>query len=145
MSNCSDIAVTQGCLANVAGLRTTIMVHYEYRTAANGNRTLHATRYTDAAGAPITLAVGETVSAGACPVISPDVEWLSLCDVSAAGVVTEFERRSITSFDSAGVASTVVADFASDRVTAYVPSGTVVACNQDCDPVAPVGIVTTWG
>ena len=145
MSTCFLLEALPGCLTNAAGVKTSISIHYEYRASATGAAVLHATRYTDAAGVPITLAVGDVVSVGACPVAAPDVEWERLCDVSAAGVVTEFFRRSITSFDAAGVPSVAVADFALDKVTAYAPAGTVTQCNLDCDVVAPVGVVATWG
>jgi len=144
MSLCSEFTALAGCL-DVAGVKTSVTIHYEYRTAANGARTLHATRYTDAAGTPIVVGVGDTVTPGACALAAPDVEWEKLCDVDAAGVVTEFFRRSITSFDAAGAATTTTADFELDKVTAYVPAGTVGSCNADCDVIAPVGVVATWG
>ena len=101
------------------------------------------------AGADVTATVNPlTLAEGACPaaaVVPADVEFLPLCDVSAAGVVTEFVRRVVTTFDAAGVPTTATADFATDLVTPYTPTGTVGKCNQDCDVAAPVGVVATWG
>jgi hypothetical protein len=145
MTTCFAMEVTPGCLTTAAGTKETVSIHYEYRASAAGNPVIHAVRYTNAAGTPIILAVGDTVIPGACPVSPPDVEWERLCDVSVAGVVTEFFRRSITVWDAAGVPTVTVTDWQLDKVTAYAPAGTVTECNLDCDVVAPVGLVTTWG
>lgn len=142
---CSEMEAITGCLTNAAGLKSNVAIHYEYRVSAAGERTLHKTRYTDSAGAPLTLVAGDVVSVGQCPVAQPDVEFEILCDKSAAGVVTEFVRRKVTTFSATNVPTTVVTNLALDYLTAYAPTGTVGACNQDCDAVAPVGLVTTWG
>jgi hypothetical protein len=142
---CSEMEAIVGCLTTVAGVKTDVTIHYEYRVASNGNRTLHATRYTNAAGVPVVPAGTDVITPGACPVAQPDVEFEILCDRSAAGVVTEFVRRKVTTFSSTGVPTTVVTNLGLDYVTAYAPTGTVGACNQDCDVVAAVGLVTTWG
>jgi len=142
---CKQLATAEVCYNNGFGVPITLIAHYEYRDNALGNAVIHATRYTTPDGAPVDTTNG-TVSAGACAVIPPDVEWETLCDVNATtGAVTEFFRRSITSFDGLGVPTVVVTDWELDKVTAYVPAGTVTKCNEDCDPVAPVGVVTTWG
>jgi hypothetical protein len=142
---CRDISVAPVCYKSAAGLLTTLQAHYEYRTSATGGTLIHATRYTDAAGVPFDTSAG-TVSAGSCPVAQPDVEFERLCDVSAAGVVTEFMRRTITIFDSAtGAIIPLVADFQLDHVTAYAVTGTVTTCDSGCDVVAPVGVLVSWG
>jgi hypothetical protein len=141
---CRDIETELVCFVTAAGVAQSLVAHYEYRKAANGNTVLHAVRYTAPDGTPVATA-GGTVTAGACALPAPDVEWDKLCDVSAAGVVTEFWRRVITTWNSAGVATNTVADFQLDKSTAYVPAGTVGACDQDCDAVAPVGLVAVWG
>jgi len=82
---------------------------------------------------------------GACATASPDVEFETLCDTSAAGVVTEFIRRTVTVFSASGAPTTTYADFTVDFSTAYAQAGTVGKCNQDCDVAAPVGVVATWG
>jgi hypothetical protein len=131
------------CFTNGA-VKTTLVAHYEYRANAAGNTVLHATRYTDAAGAPVDTSAG-TVAVGACAVAAPDVEFIKLCDTSAAGVVTEFYRRVNTTFDANGVPTSVSADVGLDFVTPYVPAGTVGDCASQCDVIAPVGLVNTWG
>jgi hypothetical protein len=143
--NCSEIAVANGCMTNAAGIKTGVNIHYEYALNAAGETIVYKTRYTDAAGVPIVLGAGESVAPGPCATIPPDVEWEKLCDKAATGVVTEFFRRSITSFNSAGVASVVASDWQLDKTTAYVPAGTVGACQQDCDAKTAAGVVTTWG
>lgn len=142
---CSEMEVVAGCLTTAAGVKTDIAIHYEYRVSEAGERTLHKTRYTNAAGVPITPAGTDVVTVGQCPIAQPDVEFEILCDKSAAGVVTEFVRRKVTVFSSTNVPTTTVTNLGLDYTTAYTPSGTVGACNQDCDAVAPVGLVTTWG
>lgn len=141
--NCKDLATALVCY-NDGTVNTTLVAHYEYGKNAAGNTIIVSTRYTTSAGTPVDTSTG-TVTAGACALTPPDVEFEKLCDVSAAGVVTEFFRRSITSFNSVGAATVVVTDWALDKVTAYVPAGTVTSCNQDCDAVTPLGVLTTWG
>lgn len=141
--NCKELATALVCFNN-GTTNETLIAHYEYGLNATGGTILVATRYTNAAGVPVDTSAG-TVTAGACAVIPADVEWEELCDVQANGTVIEFFRRSITTFDSVGMATVTVTDWALDKVTAYVPTGTVGACNQDCDPALPLGVVATWG
>jgi len=141
---CKELTTALGCYDDGTGALQTVIAHYEYGTNAAGNTILVATRYTDIAGTPIDTS-GGTVAAGACPVASPDVEWKTLCDVQADGSVVEFCRRSITSFAADGTPTTVTADFEVDQVTAYTPTGTVGACNEDCDAATAQGLLTTWG
>lgn len=144
--SCRDFSSVPVCFTDGAGVRTTLVAHYEYRKNAAGNSVLHATRYTDAAGVPVNTAAG-TVTVGACAISPPDIEWTLLCDVQPSGVVVEFWQQIITSYNASGavIQPSVVNTFAADKVTPYVPTGTVAACSQDCDPVAPVGLLTTWG
>jgi hypothetical protein len=78
------------------------------------------------------------------PPANADVEFETLCDVSAAGVATEFVRRTVTTFDNSGTPTTIMTNLTLDYVTAYTPNGTVGACGQDCDTITPVGLVATW-
>ena len=142
---CSELQTIVGCQTSAAGVKTNIVIHYEYRVSATDARTLHATRYTNAAGVPIVPGATDTVTPGQCPIAQPDVEFDVLCDKLASGVVVEFVRRTVTTFSSTNVPTTIATNLQLDYVTAYVPAGTVGACNQECDPVAPVGLVNTWG
>jgi hypothetical protein len=141
--DCKELATAEVCFTNGA-VKTSLVAHYEYRQNAAGNTVLYATRYTDAAGVAVDTSAG-TVAVGACAVAAPDVEFIKLCDVSAAGVVTEFYRRVNTTFDANGAPTSVAADVQLDMVTAYAPTGTVGDCANQCDVTAPVGLVTTWG
>lgn len=143
---CRQLATAEVCYTDGAGVRQTLVAHYEYREAPSGATILHATRYTTAAGVPVDTSAG-TVVVGACPVGTPDVEWELLCDTDAAGVTTQFFRRSITSFDANGavIVPVAVTNWALDKITPYVVAGVVTACPDDCDVVAPVGLVITWG
>ena len=140
---CKQLSTSLVCF-NDGVINTTLVAHYEYGTNAAGATILVSTRYTDSAGVPVDTA-GGTVTAGACALTPPDVEFEKLCDVQASGVVIEFFRRSITSFDSVGVPTVTVTNWALDKVTAYAPTGVVGACNQDCDAATAVGLITTWG
>lgn len=140
---CTQMATAEVCFNNGTSNQT-LIAHYEYGVNGTGDTILVATRYTNAAGVPVDTAAG-TVTAGACAITPPDVEYSKLCDVQADGSVVEFFRRTITSFDSTGEASVVVTDFELDKVTEYTVAGTVAACNEDCDPATALGVLTTWG
>lgn len=137
MSKCLNNTTVLGCYTGGAG-PVSVVIHYAY-----DNQGAPAVRITDLAGAPIAGATLANTSAGACAVPSPDVEWVELCDTAANGVVTGFTRRSITSFDAAGVPTTTVANFQLDRVTVYAPTGTVGLC-EACAPLASRGIQAAW-
>lgn len=145
MSNCRDFTTAEVCAADAAGVRTTLIAHYEYGSDAAGNSILVATRYTDTAGVPVDTAA-MTLTGGACPVASPDVEWERLCDIEAGGDFTEFMCRTITSFDTTGapVEPGLVEYFELDKVTPYVPAGDIGPC-PECPPAVAAGVLTTWG
>ena len=140
---CTQFATAEVCY-NDGTANQTLVAHYEYGVNGEGKTILVATRYTNAAGVPVDTSAG-TVTAGACALTPPDVEYDKLCDVQADGSIVEFFRRTITSFDSIGTATTVVTDFELDKVTEYTVTGDVAACNQDCDPATAQGVVATWG
>ena len=140
---CTQLATAEVCF-NDGAVNQTLIAHYEYGVNDQDKTILVATRYTDAAGSPVDTSEG-TVTAGACALTPPDVEFEKLCDVQADGTIIEFFRRSITTFDSVGVPTVTVTDWELDKVTAYTPTGTVGACNEDCDPAVAVGVVATWG
>lgn len=137
MTACLNNTAVAGCY-NSPGGPVSVTIHYTYDNA--GAPGMHIT---DITGAVIAGATAANTSVGACAVASPDVEWLSLCDVNA-GVSTKFERRSITSFAPDGTPTTVTTDFEQDRVTAYVATGTVGECACDPLPAAQRGIQAAW-
>ena len=139
---CSTFTTAEVCY-NDGTTNETLIAHYEYATGADGAALLHKVRYTRADGTVVDTAAG-TVTAGACALTPPDVEFEKLCDVQADGSIVEFFRRSITTFDSVGTPTVTVTDWELDKVTSYTPVGDVVACDQDCDPVAAEGVVTVW-
>ena len=114
------------------------MIHYTFDNAG-----APAVRTTDTAGVVIAGATAVNTVPGACAAAASDVEWEQLCDVAANGSSTPFFRRSITSFDAAGLPTTVAADFALDKTTAYVPAGTVGAC-PSCAQLAARGLQAAW-
>jgi hypothetical protein len=142
--NCKTLETSLVCYNN-GTTNETLVAHYEYGKNATGNTILVAVRYTDASGTVIDT-TGGTVTAGQCMIIAPDIEFEKLCDVNTTtGIVTEFLRRSVTTFNSIGTPTLTVTDWQLDKITPYVITGTVGACNQDCDPVTSLGVLTTWG
>lgn len=100
-------------------------------------------------GADVTGTVAaSSLAEGPCPAaatVPADVEFLELCDVSGAGVTTEFVRRVVTTFSATGAPTTTLTDLAADLVTPYTPTGTVGECNKDCAPATAQGVLATWG
>ena len=143
--NCTEMSAVMACYNDGIVAPRTLVAHYEYRQDENGSVILYATRYTEIDGVTVVDTTGGTVTAGACAMIPPDVEYERLCDTDAAGVVTEFFRRSITSFNTAGVPTIAVTDWALDKITPYVVAGTVGACNKDCDVIPSQGVQLAWG
>lgn len=136
--SCRIVEKEVACFTDAAGVPAGVFANSVY----DANGAPIAMYYTDAAGAVVDTSVG-TVTAGACPVAQPDVEWEKLCDVMTDGTVVEFLRRSITRFDAAGVAidPVTVDDFETDKVTAYTVAGTVGDCNT-CPVETPLGLIT---
>ena len=145
MALCKDFEAVPVCATNADGVRTTYYAHYEYGVDAAGESILVATRYADADGTVVDLSEFK-VTAGACPVYQPDVEFERLCDVQPDGTFIEFLCRTITSFDTSGavIDPAQVDYFELDKVTTYVPTGEVKEC-PDCPPAVAQGVLTTWG
>lgn len=139
---CSTFTTAEVCF-NDGTANQTLIAHYEYATDVDGVAILHKTRYTTADGTVVDTTAG-TVTAGACALTPPDVEYSKLCDVQTDGSVVEFFRRTITTFDSVGDATVTVTDFELDKVTEYTVTGDVTACNEDCEPAVAQGVVTSW-
>ena len=137
MSDCRNNTSVPGCYDN-AGTKTNVVIHYTFDNAGQP-----AVRITDTAGVVIAAATAANTVPGSCAAAASDVEWEQLCDIAANGSATTFFRRSITSFDAAGVPTTVTADFQLDKTTAYVPAGTVGAC-PSCAQLAARGVQATW-
>lgn len=57
---------TPGCLRRADGTQVGVIIHTEYAKDAAGNTIVHRVIYSDSAGAPITLAAGESVYPGCC-------------------------------------------------------------------------------
>lgn len=138
MSKCRGEAKGLACFTNAAGVPSTV----ESNSVYDAKGVLIALYYTDATGAVVDTSVG-SVSPGACPVASPDVEWQKLCDVQSDGTAIPFMCRTITSFDASGdpIDPVRVDMFELDKVTAYVPSGDVGECDT-CPDVTPLGLIT---
>ena len=144
MSKCVNPVPLLVCYTDgVTGAKTTLIQHVIYENGVSIGQA-----YTTVENTETIFNISDgIVTGGSCPIISPDVEWEKLCDLQANGSIVEFFRRSVTSFDANGavVVPVAVADFALDKVTAYVVTGVVTTCNEDCDLVGSVGTIATWG
>jgi hypothetical protein len=99
--------------------------------------------WVDSTGVAVAI-IPSGFTLGACLASSASATFERLCDVSTGGVVTEFVRRVVTTFNTLNVPTSTTTDLGLDYVTAYTPNGTVGACGQDCDTITPVGLVATW-
>lgn len=139
--SCRNTEKEAACITAADGSRRSVW-HY---SVLDANGVSFAAYVTEADGITVIVDTGElaTLSAGACPVASPDVEWEPLCDVQPDGTVVEFIRRSITSFDAAGavIDPVAVADFETDKVTPYTVTGVVGDCDT-CATETPLGLIT---
>lgn len=138
MSECLNNTSVVGCFNN--GLvNIPVVIHYTF-----DNLGAPQVRVTDGiTGDVVAAATSANTTPGACPIASPDVEFLELCDVQANGTVVEFIRRNVTVFDQAANPVSTVTDLQADLLTPYVVTGTVKACG-DCPPLAARGLLTTW-
>lgn len=133
---CKQMEAVPGCLIEAGQVPVPVMVHYEYRDSAAGNPVLHATRYTDAAGVPITLSAAQSVIPGACPLVKTDVEQEILCDDADGNPATPgimFLRRYTRTYNegTGALVNEVIADFALNGVTPYVAVGVIGQCAAD--------------
>ena len=133
------------CASAADGTRTTLIAHYTYGKNAAGETLVESVHYTGADDVVVDTSAMK-LSAGECPVISPDVEWTKLCDDQGDGTGVEFMCRTITSFDTSGavIEPVAVSNFELDKITAYVPVGTVGPCPA-CPPAKALGVLTAWG
>lgn len=141
MSKCINTAPVTVCYTDAAGIRTTLLEHVIYEQGVAIGQVFTTASDTET---PIDVSAG-TVTAGACPIFTPDIEFEVLCDIQADGTTVEFIRRSITSFDPNGLVidPIQVDDFELDKVTAYTVTGTV---EEDCGcvPKGSLGTITDW-
>lgn len=139
MSSCSKVEKAVACFTDAAGVPSSVFAHTVY-DADGATIALYYTNPAD--NAVVDTSVG-TVTAGACPVAQPDVEWQKLCDVQADGTAIPFMCRTITSFNPDGsvIDPVQVANFELDKVTAYTVAGDVGECNT-CPDQAPIGLIT---
>lgn len=140
MSTCKDSSTVLGCYTAAGASPVSVVIHFTYDYA--GQPGVHIT---DASGAVIAGATLANTTLGACPVAPPTIGWDDLCDTQANGTAVQFSRRTITTFNAAGIPTDTVTDFKLDHVTPYVVTGTVGMCPV-CPPLtaAQRGIQATW-
>jgi hypothetical protein len=144
MAKCIETRPIVACYTPSGGVPRTIYAHVVYEDGIP-----IGTAYTEATDieTPINVdfGLGDVVSAGACPVASPDVEWVKMCDKQLDGTVVKFVCRTVTYFDTTGeISSTVVDNFELDKTTPYAPTGEVGDCKSDCEKIGTVGSITDW-
>lgn len=134
--SCVDMEVIPGCMVEAGQPPVPVAVHYQYGKNATGGVIIVATRYTDAAGAPITLSATQSVIPGACPAVKSDFEMQLLCDDADGNPATPgvpFLRKIERVYDggTGAMLTETVSDFELDGVTAYAVVGTVNASCVD--------------
>lgn len=129
MSNCLNTAPIPVCVTLADGSKATFIEHVIYEKGAPIGQGYTTADDTEALLDPVAEGWLE-IAPGSCPMPQPDVEWETLCDVQADGTSVEFMCRTITNFDSTyqPVEPADVDYFEIDKVTAYVPTGTVAPC-----------------
>ncbi len=80
MSSCLKHSAVVGCWNKANATKESVVIHYTYGVNSSGVEILKATRYTNSNGVPLSIPVGDTVSAGAC-----DLSTVSLT-VQSGGV-----------------------------------------------------------
>lgn len=142
MSKCINTAPVAVCFTAENGTKQSLVGHVLYEQGVAIGQAFTTADDTET----IVDVTGGTITAGACPVFQPDVEFEQLCDVLADGTIVQFICRTITSFDANGdvVDPVATAYFELDKVTPYVIAGTVEKCNDECEPVGSMGTITAW-
>lgn len=142
---CTELDPIVGCHKDADGNLINVVIHYEYGKNAAGDAVQPKAYITDVEGAAVAGATAENTTAGACPVAQPDVEWEQLCDLQEDGTSIPFMCQVITSFDATGAAIVppATANYELDKVTIYVPTGTVGTC-PNCPPAGEGGLQTEW-
>lgn len=141
MANCINTAPVLVCFTAADGTKSTLLEHVIYE---NGISIGQAFTTVDDTETIFDVSTG-TITGGACPIASPDVEWEQLCDIQADGSSIPFFCRTITYFDANGdvIVPVATANFELDKVTDYTVVGTVGQC-PDCQPVGSLGTITDW-
>lgn len=149
MSSCFDIQPIISCFvptdATVAPV--SLLQHLKFPTGGGAPSVILTTAEdTSTPLDPATYLGGGTLTAGACQLPSPDIEWVLQCELLADGTKVKFYRRCLTTFDALSVPTTAVADFEEDKVTPYVvvDESAVGVCPPDCPPLANAGLQTSW-
>lgn len=143
MSKCINTAPVIVCYTDAGGIKTTLLEHVIYENGVAIGQVFTSASDTET---PIDTSTG-TISAGACPVFTPDVEWEQRCDdtLNDGSVVVPFMCQVVTSFDANGVvvAPSVTTNYALDKVTPYTVLGTVLD-ECPCVPKGSLGTITDW-
>lgn len=140
---CTLMTTADGCMLDTSNnSQVGVVIHYEYGKNADGNVILHKTRYTTAAGVPITLTGTQSVSAGVCQPVTTDVEWVAMVDdtdndSTTPGVPFLRKYTRVTNGITGAVITETVEDFELDMTTEYelvgtagLPSGTDYETND---------------
>lgn len=139
--SCLNTAPVLVCYTLPDGTKQTLIEHVVYENGVSIGQGFSTADDTETL---IDTSAG-TITAGACPVPLPDVEWERLCDVQTDGSSIPFYCQVITSFDAQclPIVPSATANYELDKVTPYVVVGTVDIC-PDCQPVGSLGTITDW-
>lgn len=141
MNKCISIAPVVVCFTAADGTRTSLLEHVLYENSVAIGQVFTSPTDTET---PIDVSTG-TITAGACPIFSPDIELDDFCDALTDGSMIPFLRQTVTYFDPNGlvIAPMIITDYELDGITPYTVVGTV----QDdcgCEPKGSLGTVTDW-
>ena len=144
MSACINTAPVVVCFTAGDGTKQSLIEHIIY----NADGISIGQAFTTASDTETIIDVsGGTVTAGACPVPSPDVEWSTKCDdVNSDGTdLVPFACQVVTSFgaDCLPIVPSVVATYELDKITPYTVVGDVLE-ECPCALVSSLGTITDW-
>lgn len=96
MSTCLKHSTVVGCWNKADTTKENVVIHYTYATNTSGVEIIKATRYTTPDGTPIVIPVGDTVSAGSCPLVNTTLTaTIGTLRATANGTVTA-GKQSVT-------------------------------------------------
>lgn len=143
MSKCISTTPVVVCFTAADGTKSNLLEHVIYEQGVAIGQVFTTADDTET---PFDVSTG-VVTAGACPVFAPDVEFEQRCDdtLGDGTVVVPFMCQIITSFDASGaaIAPPLVTTYELDKVTPYTVLGTVLE-ECPCVPKGSLGTITDW-
>lgn len=121
---CSDLSTALVCYTDIAGVKQTLVAHYEYRKNASGATVLHATRYSTSDGTPLipNLALG-SMTVGQCNISSVRRVFPLGCNIASGTEVAKYVGFTVgTTWAPLAVASRKLQSFTVTATKGQEPS-----------------------